>query len=137
SSIDLGTVEPLLLLGIAVAWRWRDRILQPGLGSGAAIAVKLFLWPLVAWPVIMRRLRASLAVVGVAVAAALISWAVIGFEGIGAYPGLLHKLSSHEATSSYSVIALGVRAHLPVAAGTALSVFIAVALIAVAAWVAR
>ena len=31
SAVGLGTVEPLLLLAVAVTWRWRDHIVPPAL----------------------------------------------------------------------------------------------------------
>jgi hypothetical protein len=49
----------------------------------------------------------------------------------------LRRLADQESTSSYSVVALGVRAHLPLLAARVLSVLVALALIAAAAWVAR
>jgi len=73
----------------------------------------------------------------VAVLLAFVSWAAIGFDGLGGYPGLLRHLSDDEATSSYSVVALGVRAHLPLAAARVIAVLVALALLAAAAWVAR
>src|SRR5439155_1916270 len=41
-----------------------------------------------------------------------------------------------EATSSYSIVALGVRAHLPETVSVVLSILVAVALLAAAAWLA-
>jgi hypothetical protein len=137
SSIDLGTIEPLLLLAIAAAWRWRDRTLPAAAAAGSAIVLKLFLWPLAIWLAITRRVRAAALAVGVAVAAALVSWAVIGFAGIGDYPGLLRRLANDESTSSYSVVALGVRAHLPLLAARIVAVLVTLALLAAAAWVVR
>jgi hypothetical protein len=137
SAIDLGTVGPLLLLTVAAAWRWRDRLLEPAAAVGTAVALKLFLWPLGVWLVLMRRIRTTLVAVGFALGLALLPWAVIGFDGIGQYPGLLHRLSRDEATSSYSVIALGVRAHLPETVAVALSLLVAAALIGAAVWFAR
>src|SRR5262249_11470482 len=29
SAVDLGTVGPLLLLAVAAAWRWRERLIEP------------------------------------------------------------------------------------------------------------
>src|SRR5213076_2357750 len=46
-------------------------------------------------------------------------------------------LSSEEASSSYSIVALGVRAHLPEILAVVISIVVAIALLAVAAWVAR
>jgi hypothetical protein len=137
SAVDLGTVGPLLLLAVAVAWRWRERLLEPALAVGAAVALKLFLWPLAAWLAVMRRGRAALASVGVALVLVLLPWAVIGFAGITDYPSVLHRLSDDEASSSYSIIALAVRAHLPQSAGVVLSILAAGLLLAAAAWIAR
>jgi hypothetical protein len=137
SAIDLGTVAPLLLLGVAVAWRWRERVVEPAVALGAGIALKLFLWPLVAWLALMRRAKAAGVAVGVAILLALLPWAAIGFAGLGGYSHLLRRLADEEASSSYSVVALGVRAHLPQGVGVAISLIVTVAILAAAAWVAR
>jgi len=137
SSVDLGTIEPLLLLAVAALWRWRDRALHSAAAAGVGIVLKLFLWPLVIWLALTRRVRAAALAVAAAVALALVSWAAIGFAGIGAYPSVLRRLADDEATSSYSVVALGVRAHLPLVAARILSVLVALTLLVVAAWVAR
>jgi Glycosyltransferase family 87 len=137
SCIDLGTVGPLLLLGVAVAWRWREHALRSATGLGAAVAVKLYLWPLLVWPAVMRRFRAAAGAAVFGAAFVLIPWAAIGFAGFGRYPGLLNRLSHHEASSSYSVIALGVRAHLPETVAFAVSLVIAAVLLAAAVWLAR
>jgi Glycosyltransferase family 87/Dolichyl-phosphate-mannose-protein mannosyltransferase len=137
SAVDLGTVEPLLLVAVAAAWRWRERLAAAAAATGIAVVVKLFLWPLAVWLALTRRLGAAAAAVGVAAVLALATWAALGFAGMDDYPGLLRKLADHESSSSYSVVALGVRAHLPLAAARVLSVVVALALLVVAAWVAR
>jgi hypothetical protein len=137
SAVDLGTVGPLLLLAVAAGWRWRDEVFRPAAAVGAAVALKLFLWPLAAWLALTRRIRPAFGALAFALAFALVPWAVIGFADLGDYPGLLRRLSDEEATSSYSVLALGVRAHLPETAAVVLSVIIAAALLAAAAWIAR
>ena len=101
SAIDLGTIEPVLLLAVAVAWHWRDRALRAGGAAGVAIVLKLFLWPLAVWLALTRRVRAAVVALAAAVALALVSWATIGFAGIGDYPSVLHKLADQESTSSY------------------------------------
>jgi hypothetical protein len=135
--VGLGTVGPLLLLGVAAAWHWRDRILAAGAAVGTAVALKLFLWPLAVWLALTGRLRAALAGIGLALGLVLIPWSAIGFDGLRGYPGLLRHMSEDEATSSYSVVALAVRAHLPEAAGYALSLLAAAVLLIVAGWIAR
>jgi hypothetical protein len=137
SCIDLGTVGPFLLLGVAVAWRWREHVLRSAVGLGAAIAVKLYLWPLLIWAAAMRRFRAMVGAAVFGAACLLVPWAAVGFAGLGRYPGLLHRLSHHEASSSYSVIALGVRAHLPETVAFVISLLVAAGLLAAAVWLAR
>jgi len=137
SSVDLGTVEPLLLFAVAVAWRWRDELVPAAASVGFAIVVKLFLWPLAVWLALTRRLRTAAAAIGAAVAVAFVGWAAIGLAGLGHYPGVLRRLADDESTSSYSVVALGVRAHFPLLAARVVAVLVALALLAAAAWLAR
>jgi hypothetical protein len=137
SSIALGTVAPLLVLSFAAAWCWRARVVEPALAVGSGIALKFLSWPLVVWLAVTRRRRASAASVAAAVLLTLIPWAAIGFAGLGGYAGLLRHVSRDEASSSYSVVALAVRAHLPESVGFALSLVVALALIGAAVWVWR
>jgi hypothetical protein len=136
SAVDLGTVAPFLLLAVSAAWRWRARVVEPALAVSAGIALKLFLWPLVVWLALTRRLRAAMTAVGITAVLVLVPWAVLGFSGIGGYPGLLRHLSRDEASSSYSIIALSVRAHLPQSVGVAVSLVVTAALLVAAAWIA-
>ena len=137
SAVDLGTIGPLLLLAVALAWRWRDRAAAVGAAAGAAVALKLFLWPLGVWLALTRRPRAALAALGFAALLVLLPWAVLGFEGLGRYPGLLRHLADDEASSSYSLVAIGVRLHLPEGAATVLSLLVAAGILAAAALFAR
>ena len=41
-----GNLSLLILVPVALAWRYRDRALIGGLAVGAAVAAKLFVWPL-------------------------------------------------------------------------------------------
>ena len=51
--------DVLLLLPLALAWRYRDRRWIAGIAVGAAVAAKLFVWPLVVWLLLTRRFRAA------------------------------------------------------------------------------
>ena len=137
SAVDLGTIGPLLLLLVAVAWRWRDGVLRSAFAVGVAVALKLFLWPLVVWLALTRRTRGAVAAMCIALALVLVSWAAIGFDGVGEYPGLLRRLAHEEAASSYSIVALGVRAHLSQAAASVLAAVAALSLLVVAGLIAR
>jgi Glycosyltransferase family 87/Dolichyl-phosphate-mannose-protein mannosyltransferase len=137
SAIDLGTIGPLLLLAVAAGWRWRENLARSASALGASVALKLYLWPLAAWPALTGRFRTTLAAAAAAVGLILLPWSVLGFAGLGGYPGLLRHLSSDEASSSYSVIALAVRAHLPEAVGVVVSLLVATGLLVAAGAVAR
>jgi alpha-1,2-mannosyltransferase len=133
--VEFGAVGPILLLLVALAWRFRDRAGAAGSALGGAAVLKLFLAPLLLWLVFTRRVRAAVVGVGVALALALGSWAVVVFRGLHGYPHLLRRLTDVEADQSYSAFAvlraLGLSRSLAdvlvVAAGAALLVLAAYA----------
>jgi alpha-1,2-mannosyltransferase len=106
-AIALGTVTIPLALGLAVAWRYRDRRWTPVLVVAALIAAKVFLWPLLFWFAATRRGLAAAQALALAVAAVLGSWALIGFAGFTTYPRLLDTLARLLQWKSYSSTALG------------------------------
>jgi hypothetical protein len=87
--VVLGAIGPFLVLGIAAAWRWRDRVLAPALAIAAVIAIKIFPWTLAVWLLITRRWRALALCVAAAVVLTFGAWALIGFHGLTAYPRML------------------------------------------------
>jgi alpha-1,2-mannosyltransferase len=103
----IGSITSLLALGLAVAWRFRgdERMTTPV--AAAAIAAKVFLWPLLFWLAATRRGLAAARALGLAVAVVALSWALIGFAGLTSYPRLLDQLSRLEQWKSYSVVSLG------------------------------
>ena len=103
---EYGAIGPVLLLLIAIGWRYRDRVATVGAATGGAVVLKLFLWPLLIWLVLTRRIRAAVAAAATAVGLGFVSWAVIGFGGIDEYPRLLRRLADVEAENSYSVFAI-------------------------------
>jgi hypothetical protein len=106
SAIQTGNITIPLALGAAIVWRFRDRPGLSGIGLGASLAAKVFLWPLLVWLVATRRLRAGVVAVGVAVGAVLGSWALIGFAGLRDYPELLRRLADIEEPFAYTLYAL-------------------------------
>ena len=93
---------PIALL-VALAWRFRRAWLISGLSIGCAVAAKVFVWPLLFWPLAVARWRALVTGIATAAALALGSWAAIGFKGFSSYPTLVRTLTSFEETESYSV----------------------------------
>jgi hypothetical protein len=132
----LGALTPLLVLGVAVAWRLRGR-----LGSAAAVAalviVKLFPWPLAVWLMVTKRWRLAAVAAALAVAVTAAAWAAIGFDGLTSYPRMLRDLALIEADATVSLSA-GLMA-LGISSGAArlCALLVAVGLLGRAAWLAR
>jgi hypothetical protein len=79
--IWLGNITTLILLGAAPVWQWRARLWRAAATVAAAVAAKLFLWPLAVWFLVTRRFGRILLATLLAGAAAGIKagWAVIGW----------------------------------------------------------
>jgi hypothetical protein len=106
AAFEYGAIGPLLFLLVAVAWAFRDRPARAALASGAAVATKLFLWPLAVWLLATRRSRTAALAVVITVALVMIPWAAIRFSGLVQYPDLLEKVGARQGYRSYSVEAL-------------------------------
>ena len=133
NTLYLGTVGLLLLVPFAAAWRLRAR--TPGWAGaalGLGVVLKPFLWPLLAWPLAVRRwaLLAAAAVAGLL--ACLLAWGWIGFAELTEYPELVRELTRLAALESYSVAALAGAAGASLTAGSALGLAAAAALLVVA-----
>jgi hypothetical protein len=133
-TVSLGALSSAMLLGVAAAWRYRDRpyIAAP---VTALIAVgKLFAWPLVIWLLATRRIRTGLAAAAIAVVLLVGGWAAIGFAGLRGYPHLLRVLSRVEAVQSYSLVGLF---RLQGSAAMALTAILAIAVVVAVVLAAR
>jgi alpha-1,2-mannosyltransferase len=127
NSLALGALTSFLLLGAALAWRYRDVPAVAAIATSLTAILKLFLWPLGVWLLATRRFRAAAACVAVSVVLLLGGWAIIDFAGLRAYPTLVHVLERVEGPVSYSVVAL---LGLSGTAATAFSVTISLAFVA-------
>jgi hypothetical protein len=125
-----GNLTLILLLGLALAWRYRDRAVTVGALVGALVVMKVFLWPLALWLIATRRYRAAAVAAGGAAATVLLSWAAIGFEGLRDYPDLLRELSDVYAAATQSLYALGVNIGLGDTGGTLLATAVGSTLLA-------
>ena len=132
-----GNLTVLLVLAIAVAWRYRERTAAVGLVVGAGVAAKFVLWPLVVWLVLTKRYRAAALAVVSASVFVFGAWALVGFEGLGDYPALLRQLQDVYATRSVSLgtVAGGIGASQ--AAAVAVCWIAGIVLLGGAAWLAR
>jgi hypothetical protein len=99
-SLVIGSVGPLLLLATAASWRFRDRW-HAGIWLALAAAAKVFLWPLLVWLVVTRRLR-GLAAAAMTLVAIVGLWALLDLRGLKEYPMTLRVLDEVERWKSYS-----------------------------------
>jgi Glycosyltransferase family 87 len=122
NSLGVGAITSFLLLGAALAWRYRDTTPAVAVATASTAVLKLFLWPLAIWLLATRRWRAFALCAGVALFLLLGGWAVIEFAGLRSYPTLVHVLEQVEGPVSYSVVALfGLKGSAATAATVVLS----------------
>lgn len=127
--LETANVSAFLMLGVALAWRFRSTVWPLAFVLGLAISTKLFLWPLLIWAAVARGLRVAGVAVAVGVAVTAAAWAAIGFEGLTGYPALLERLSEIHAENSYSLV--GIAAALEIEpAGRVLMLVVGGALVA-------
>ena len=103
NSAQNAAISIALAFLLALTWRHRGRATLSGGALALAVASKLFLWPVLLWPLLHGRRRAAAVATGGAIALILGSWAVIGFAGLGDYPDLLRELTDLEERSGYSL----------------------------------
>ena len=106
-SLRLGQINEFLVFGLGAAWRWRGRLYISAIAMAAVFVCKLFLWPLGVLLLLEKRWKVAAVAVLAAVLVALAAWAVIGFDGISAYPRLLSDLSSVEGNAGVSAASMG------------------------------
>ncbi len=103
NALEMANISALLVLALALAWRFRPTVWPLGAVLGIAVSAKLFLWPLLVWAAAGRRLRATAAAIGVGLAVTFGAWAAIGFDGLATYA---EQLAEIEFASSYSLRAM-------------------------------
>ena len=131
-ALQLGQVEILLTLAVALLWRWRDRWLYAAAALGAGLAIKPLLFPLLAWLLFTRRFRAAFAASAVAAGLTLGSWAAIGFSGLRSYPDLLQAWDRAYRECGVSLSALALKLGAADMVATSLRLAVAGALLVVA-----
>lgn len=108
--VVMGTVTPVLMLLLALAWHKRDSTRWIAGTAAAAVAIKLFVLPIGLWLVATRRLRETVAAVAAAVALLAAGWLVVGPHTATTYPHLLSSLTAVEGGYGYALYALALRA---------------------------
>lgn len=105
-SFRLGTLSPLLALGVAGAWVARDRRWTLPAVVAAVVLAKLFLWPLFVWLIATRRWGAAARSALLTVVVAAIGWAVVGFDTLAPYPALLRKMTDAQLHNTVGLAGL-------------------------------
>jgi hypothetical protein len=112
NALEMANVSALLALLLALAWRSRAAPLSLATALAVMVSIKLFLWPLFVWAAFTRRVTAAILGSGFAIALTAVSWALIGFAGLGAYPDLLERVAEQESYSLERVgLGLGLDSH--------------------------
>jgi hypothetical protein len=136
-SLRLGQVNELLVLGLAIVWRYRDRAAMPALAAAATISAKLLLWPVALFLVFERRFRTAVIAAAAAALGTAAAWAAIGFAGLAGYPRMLGDLARVEGAAGVSFGSLSVALGGSRALGDDMGLAITAGLIALAWRLAR
>jgi Glycosyltransferase family 87 len=125
-----GNIELPMALGLALAWRYRDRPQVSGPLVAVLISVKILLWPIALWLLATRRYRTlkHAAIWGLIIN--LGAWALVGFGQIGRYVALLPVVARLAQPQGSGVISLAVHLGLTTAVSYAIALGIAAALAA-------
>ena len=132
-----GNLTIVLVLLVALAWRFRNEAPLAGGALGIAIAAKLFVAPLLVWLLLTRRFRAAAWCAATAVVLVLGAWAIVGGEGLRDYPALIRALQDVYATRSFSVSTVAGSLDASVTAAVLAAAIAGAACLAVATWLVR
>ena len=130
SAVMVGNISIPLALAAALVWRYRDRFGPAAVSLGVGLAAKLILWPLGIWLLATRRFRTAFLALVLAAIVVTLSWAAIGFDGIGQYPRLLRRIQELEEANGYTVYALALDFGASTAVARVAGVAVAVLLLA-------
>ncbi|MGP0052558.1 MAG: glycosyltransferase family 87 protein, partial [Solirubrobacteraceae bacterium] len=123
----------LLVVGIAAAWRLRDRAVIAGVIVAVVVSLKPVLWPLGLWLLTSRRYRALACAMLSALALSVGAFATLGLGEVGQYVAQLHRFLPDAERRSYSIFSLAL--HLGANHALAYAVLAAATVVAVSACV--
>jgi hypothetical protein len=127
SGYQNGNLSLLIVLGTALAWRYRDRPAVSGLMIAVMVAIKLYAWPLGIWLLATRRYAAlAYAIAGTAILN-LIAWAMAGSDQVSRYVHLMSALTRIERSKSFSILSLALHHGASVTVAYAIAAVIAAA----------
>ena len=103
---ETANITLLVVCGLALIWRFRDRAPVAGLVLAALISIKIFLFPVAIWMLATRRFTALAWACAGTIALNLISWAVVGLDQITVYYHVLKAFGNVAELRGYSLIGL-------------------------------
>ena len=103
AAVQTGNMTIILVLLVAVMWRFRERRFVPGLALGLAVALKLYLWPLGIWLLARRRFASAALAGAIACGSTLL---VLPFITLTDYARLMKNLGDTFGPQSYNVVGL-------------------------------
>ena len=104
--LQMGTINAFLMLGLGLAWRCRDRHpILAGVLIGLIGAGKLFLLPLILWPLVTKRYRSAVAA-SLTAASLIGAGIIVGPVGARSYVAMLGVLERNEVTHSWSLASM-------------------------------
>lgn len=107
----------LVLLGISLAWRYRDRPYISGVTIALLISIKPITWPLILWLLGSRRRRALAWSVGTGLVLNLLAWTTLGWGEVARFTALMEAFAHQGARIGFTGVTLLL--HLGVADGAA------------------
>ena len=127
-ALMLGNASILIALGCALVWRYRNRLNGAAAAAAGVVALKFWIWPLLAWLLFVRP-RSGIRAVAIFVVVTLGAWAVIGFRGLVEYPGLMHTEAQRFARPGVLFVAALIQLDVPIKLAAALGLLVGLALL--------
>ena len=102
------TANLTLLLGLGIAWLWRerDRPIVAGALAAALISLKPFVWPLAIWLLATRRYAATGWAIATGFAINAFAWALVGFDQVRPYDHIVNAVTRVMDIRGYDLVAL-------------------------------
>ena len=102
------TANLTLLLGLGIAWLWRerDRPIVAGALAAGLISLKPFVWPLGIWLIATRRYAASGWAIATGLALNAFAWGVVGVDQLRPYDEVVHAVTKVMDVRGYDLVAL-------------------------------
>jgi alpha-1,2-mannosyltransferase len=137
SGWQTANVTLLLVLGLACAWRYRDRPVVIGILAAVLVSIKPIVFPLGIWLIATRRYAATAYALVAGAVINLLAWSIVGWSTLGSWLHLLSVQGEILYRKGYAVIALAADAGLSRQSGTLLEVAAGLIVAGGCLWIGR